>query len=66
LWSWMTKMNLALAAGIALPSLAWLGYTPGTTQASALSALTFAYAILPCILKTCIALVLWRAPLTDV
>ena len=66
LWSWMTKMNLALAAGIALPSLAWLGYTPGTTQASALSALTFAYAILPCILKTCVALVLWRAPLTDV
>jgi Na+/melibiose symporter-like transporter len=66
LWSWITKMNLALAAGISLPFLAWLGYTPGTTEASAISALTIAYAILPCVLKTCAALVLWRAPLADV
>ena len=66
LWSWITKMNLALAAGIALPFLAWLGYTPGTTQAAALSALTLTYAALPCALKTCAAIALWRAPLSDV
>jgi len=66
LWSWVTKMNLALAAGIALPLLGWLGYTPGTTQADALSALTLAYAALPCALKFCAAVVLWRAPLSDV
>lgn len=66
LWSWITKMNLALAAGISLPFLGWLGYTPGTTEAGALSALTLAYAVLPCALKTCAALVLWRAPLTDI
>ena len=59
-------MNLALAAGISLPLLAWLGYTPGTTEAGAISALTLAYAILPCVLKTCAALVLWRAPLADI
>lgn len=66
LWSWVTKMNLALAAGISLPLLGWLGYTPGTTEASALSALTLAYAVLPCGLKICAALVLWRAPLSDI
>jgi Na+/melibiose symporter-like transporter len=66
LWSWMTKMNLALAAGVSLPLLAWLGYTPGASDASALSALTIAYAVLPCILKAGAALLLWRAPLHDV
>jgi glycoside/pentoside/hexuronide:cation symporter, GPH family len=55
-----------MAAGISLPLLAWLGYTPGTTEAGAISALTLAYAILPCVLKTCAALVLWRAPLADI
>ena len=66
LWSWMTKMNLALAAGISLPLLEWLGYAPGAVGASALSALTTAYAVLPCLLKLCAALLLWRAPLNDV
>jgi len=66
LWSWITKMNLALAAGIALPLLEWLGYTPGTTHTEALSALTLAYAVLPCVLKLCAAVVLWRAPLSDI
>ena len=66
LWSWVTKMNLALAAGISLPLLEWLGYAPGATDASALSALTIGYAVLPCILKIGAALLLWRAPLNDV
>ncbi len=66
LWSWMTKMNLALAAGMALPLLQWLGYRPGSTDESALLALTVAYALLPCVLKTGAALLLWRSPLHDV
>ncbi len=66
LWSWMTKMNLALAAGIALPLLEWLGYAPGASDAAALSALTIGYAVLPCLLKAGAALILWRAPLNDV
>ena len=28
-WNWGVQMSLALAAGIALPLLAWLGYVPG-------------------------------------
>ncbi len=66
LWSWMTKMNLALAAGIALPLLGWLGYTPGSADAGGLAALTVAYALLPCVLKAGAGLLLWKAPLRDV
>ncbi len=66
LWSWMTKMNLALAAGIALPLLEWLGYAPGTTNEGGLAALSVAYALLPCALKAGAALLLWKAPLHDV
>ena len=66
LWSWMTKMNLALAAGIALPLLEWLGYVPGSADPAGLAALTGAYALLPCALKAGAALLLWKAPLHDV
>jgi Na+/melibiose symporter-like transporter len=51
LWNLANKLNLALAAGIALPALALLGYAPGTRGTTALGALTFAYAVLPCTLK---------------
>jgi len=51
LWTLATKLNLALAAGIGLPLLAALGYSPGTRSAPALSALAFVYAAVPCALK---------------
>jgi Na+/melibiose symporter-like transporter len=50
-WTLATKLNLALAAGIALPLLAVLGYTPGTDDPAALRSLAFVYAIVPCALK---------------
>lgn len=50
-WNFATKLNLALAAGVALPVLGALGYTPGARDASALQALTVAYCLLPCVLK---------------
>ena len=50
-WNFATKHNLALAAGLALPLLAWLGYTPGTRDPAALQTLTIAYCLLPCALK---------------
>ncbi|WP_394791223.1 MFS transporter [Rhodoferax sp.] len=50
-WNFATKLNLALAAGLALPLLAHLGYTPGAQDASALQALTTIYCLLPCALK---------------
>jgi glycoside/pentoside/hexuronide:cation symporter, GPH family len=50
-WNFATKLNLALAAGLALPALALFGYTPGARSPAALQALVFAYCILPCTLK---------------
>jgi len=51
LWTLATKLNLALAAGIALPLLAYLGYTPAARDPAALHALTLVYAAAPCVLK---------------
>ena len=53
-WNFATKLNLALAAGLALPVLQVFGYAPGARSSEALSALVLAYCILPCALK-CIA-----------
>ena len=51
LWTLATKLNLALAAGIALPLLDTLGYRPGGRDPAALGALTIVYALVPCALK---------------
>lgn len=59
-WTCATKLNLALAAGLALPLLQWLGYQPGSTNGQALQALALAYALLPCALKAAAAALLWR------
>jgi len=50
-WTLATKLNLALAAGVALPLLSALGYAPGATDADALAALAFVYAAVPSALK---------------
>ena len=50
-WNFATKLNLALAAGLALPLLALFGYTPGARDPAALQTLTVAYCLLPCVLK---------------
>ncbi len=60
-WQVATKLNLALAAGIALPLLEWLGYTPGAQDAPALTALSVSYALLPCVLKLWALLLLFKA-----
>ena len=59
-WNFCTKLNLALAAGVALPLLGLAGYTPGARDAQALQALTLAYCLLPCLLKLLAATLLWR------
>ncbi len=59
-WNFATKLNLALAAGLALPLLALFGYTPGARDAGALAALTMAYCLLPCLLKLGAAGLLYR------
>lgn len=50
-WNLITKLNLALAAGLTLPLLAALGYTPGSRESAALFSLTAVYCLLPCMLK---------------
>jgi len=50
-WNFAIKLNLALAAGLALPLLGVFGYAPGVRSPEALSALVIAYCVLPCVLK---------------
>ena len=58
-WTCANKLNLALAAGLALPALQGLGYAPGATGAAALHALAVVYAAVPCLLKAGAAGLLW-------
>ena len=58
-WNFATKLNLALAAGLALPLLGLFGYAPGVRDAQALLALTIAYCLLPCLLKLAAAACLY-------
>lgn len=58
LWNLVAKINLALAAGIALPLLAFFGYAPGDTEHRAV--LIAAYVLLPVGLKAVALLLLYR------
>lgn len=58
-WNFVTKANLALAAGLALPLLGALGYASGSTDAEALRALSIVYALVPVLLKLLAAALLW-------
>ena len=58
-WNFATKLNLALAAGLALPLLALFGYAPGSRSDAALNALVMAYCVLPCLLKLVAAICAW-------
>ena len=64
-WNAAAKLNLALAAGLVLPLLGWLGYVPGAASPGGLDALGWVYAGLPCALKlVALALLLrWREPI---
>ena len=59
-WNAANKLNLALAAGLALPLLQALGYAPGQRDPQALQALTIAYCLLPCALKLAAVTLLYR------
>jgi len=60
-WTCATKLNLALAAGLALPLLSAAGYRSGASEPTGLQALAWAYGGLPCMLKLAAATLLWRA-----
>lgn len=57
-WNFATKLNLALAAGLALPLLGWFGYAPGARDGHAVALLAAAYCLLPCGLKALAAIAL--------
>lgn len=59
-WSLVTKLTLALAAGLALPLVQALGYTPGARDPAALQALSIVYALVPCAIKAFALALLWR------
>jgi len=60
-WNFATKLNLALAAGIALPLLGAVGYQPGSTAAdNNVAALALFYGGLPLIGKFVAAVLLYR------
>jgi glycoside/pentoside/hexuronide:cation symporter, GPH family len=58
-WNFATKINLALAAGLTLPLLGLMGYTPGTQEPQALTALTIVYCLAPIAIKIVAALALY-------
>jgi Na+/melibiose symporter-like transporter len=60
IWNLVTKANLAIAAGLALPALAALGYAPG--EATGARPLALVYCLLPCVLKLGSAAALWLLP----
>jgi Na+/melibiose symporter-like transporter len=64
LWALVGKLSLALAAGLALPLVRFLGYQPGDATTS--DPLTAVYSFLPVALKVAAAVALWslRRPLT--
>jgi Na+/melibiose symporter-like transporter len=64
-WNFAAKLNLALAAGISLPLLGWLGYDPHPSSSALAdtSALSVAYAVIPCLIKLSAAAVLLLSPL---
>ncbi|MFT7773737.1 MFS transporter [Roseateles sp.] len=64
-WACATKLNLALAAGLALPLLSLAGYPdgghPGGSSPAGLQALAWTYGGLPCVLKLAALVALQRA-----
>jgi Na+/melibiose symporter-like transporter len=64
-WNFATKLNLALAAGLALPLLQHVGYQPGDRGPEAMLALSAAYCLLPCALKALAAIGLYLGWIRD-
>jgi glycoside/pentoside/hexuronide:cation symporter, GPH family len=59
-WQMATKLNLALAAGLALPALQWLGYRTGVGDDASRQALVYLYGVVPCAFKLLAMFLWWR------
>lgn len=60
-WTCASKLTLALASGIALPALAWMGFQTGSMSAANQQLLAIAYGGVPCLFKVAAALTLLLA-----
>ncbi len=65
MWSMVTKLTLALAVGVALPTLALFGFEPGSGTATGLLALAVLYSLVPTGFKLAAIALMWRYPLTE-
>ena len=64
IWSFISKFTLALAAGISLPLISFMGYSQNTlNNPEALNALSFGYTILPCLFKSFALILLFLSPI---
>lgn len=59
--TFLSKAALALATGMTLPLLGLSGYVPGDVESYAITrSLSYAYALIPCLIKSVVAFWLWR------
>jgi GPH family glycoside/pentoside/hexuronide:cation symporter len=66
LWSFVSKLSLAIAAATLLPALSRAGFTPGAANpADALFALSLLYAAVPCGLKVLAMALLATTPIPE-
>ena len=64
LWGMSTKLALAVAVGLALPSLEIVGFDPEIPSDTGRQALIVIYALIPVVIKMLAILVVWQFPLT--
>jgi GPH family glycoside/pentoside/hexuronide:cation symporter len=65
LWGTADKVALALAAGLTLPLLDYLGFDPGIeNDMAALNALKYCYCVIPLICLSCSVMFIWNFPIT--
>ena len=64
LWSMATKLALAVAVGVALPTLAALGFDAAAVDAEGRLSLVVIYAVPAIVLKALAVLLVWGFPLT--
>ena len=61
LWTFVSKLSLAITAITVLPAVAMFGFDPNTTPSvQGLNALSVAYALVPCLLKLAALAMVWH------
>jgi len=64
IWGMSTKLALATAVGLALPSLGYVGFDPLAPSEAGRFALLVIYALIPVVIKLVVVSMVWKFPLT--